>query len=102
MYSRSYGPGRYDPTYEEGGQDYPIGYVRWTEGRNLEAFVDLLATDAGCAAADHAPLPRSSRRPGLRADHRKTPEPFPGSAADLPGSRGRTAGSGTPGAEFSL
>jgi predicted dehydrogenase len=43
--SRSYGPGRYDPTYEEGGQDYPIGYVRWTEGRNLEAFVDLLDSD---------------------------------------------------------
>jgi predicted dehydrogenase len=42
--SRSYGPGRYDPAYEEGGQDYPIGYVRWTEGRNLEAFVDLLAS----------------------------------------------------------
>lgn len=41
--SRSYGPGRYDPTYEEKGQDYPIGYVRWTEGRNLSAFVDLLA-----------------------------------------------------------
>jgi len=41
--SRSYGPGRYDPGYEERGQDYPIGYVRWTEGRNLEAFVDLLA-----------------------------------------------------------
>jgi predicted dehydrogenase/threonine dehydrogenase-like Zn-dependent dehydrogenase len=41
--SRSYGPGRYDPTYEESGQDYPIGYVRWTEGRNMEAFVDLLA-----------------------------------------------------------
>jgi threonine dehydrogenase-like Zn-dependent dehydrogenase len=43
--SRSYGPGRYDPTYEEKGKDYPIGYVRWTEGRNLEAFVDLLATN---------------------------------------------------------
>jgi predicted dehydrogenase/threonine dehydrogenase-like Zn-dependent dehydrogenase len=42
--SRSYGPGRYDPSYEEGGQDYPIGYVRWTEGRNMEAFVDLLAS----------------------------------------------------------
>jgi predicted dehydrogenase/threonine dehydrogenase-like Zn-dependent dehydrogenase len=41
--SRSYGPGRYDPAYEEGGQDYPIGFVRWTEGRNLEAFIDLLA-----------------------------------------------------------
>jgi predicted dehydrogenase/threonine dehydrogenase-like Zn-dependent dehydrogenase len=41
--SRSYGPGRYDPFYEEAGQDYPIGYVRWTEGRNLEAFVELLS-----------------------------------------------------------
>ncbi|HEB66230.1 MAG TPA: zinc-binding alcohol dehydrogenase, partial [Chloroflexi bacterium] len=42
--SRSYGPGRYDPQYEEAGQDYPLGYVRWTEGRNLEAVVDLLAS----------------------------------------------------------
>jgi predicted dehydrogenase len=41
--SRSYGPGRYDPLYEEAGVDYPPGYVRWTEGRNLEAVVDLLA-----------------------------------------------------------
>ena len=40
--SRSSGPGRYDPQYEEEGHDYPLGYVRWTEGRNLEAFVDLL------------------------------------------------------------
>ena len=40
--ARSYGPGRYDKTYEEIGGDYPIGYVRWTEGRNLEAIVDLL------------------------------------------------------------
>ncbi len=43
--SRSYGPGRYDPVYEEGGQDYPFGYVRWTEGRNMQAFVELLAQD---------------------------------------------------------
>ena len=43
--SRSYGPGRYDPAYEEGGKDYPIGYVRWTEGRNMEALVELLAGD---------------------------------------------------------
>lgn len=40
--SCSYGPGRYDPTYEEEGQDYPYGYVRWTENRNMEAFVKLL------------------------------------------------------------
>ena len=39
----SYGPGRYDPEYEERGHDYPFAYVRWTEGRNLEAFLDLVA-----------------------------------------------------------
>jgi predicted dehydrogenase/threonine dehydrogenase-like Zn-dependent dehydrogenase len=41
--SRSYGPGRYDRHYEERGLDYPIGYVRWTERRNLAAFVAMLA-----------------------------------------------------------
>lgn len=41
--SRSYGPGRYDLNYEEQGEDYPLGYVRWTEGRNFEAVVDLMA-----------------------------------------------------------
>jgi len=41
--SRSYGPGRYDSAYEQKGRDYPIGYVRWTETRNMEAFVQLLA-----------------------------------------------------------
>jgi predicted dehydrogenase/threonine dehydrogenase-like Zn-dependent dehydrogenase len=41
--SRSYGPGRYDPGYEEQGNDYPIGYVRWTEKRNMEAFLKLVA-----------------------------------------------------------
>jgi predicted dehydrogenase len=41
--SRSYGPGRYDRTYEEDGVDYPLGYVRWTEQRNMEAFLDLVA-----------------------------------------------------------
>jgi predicted dehydrogenase/threonine dehydrogenase-like Zn-dependent dehydrogenase len=42
--SRSYGPGRYDPGYEERGQDYPIGYVRWTERRNMEAVLRAIAT----------------------------------------------------------
>jgi predicted dehydrogenase/threonine dehydrogenase-like Zn-dependent dehydrogenase len=41
--SRSYGPGRYDSAYEQKGIDYPIGYVRWTETRNMEAFLQLLA-----------------------------------------------------------
>jgi predicted dehydrogenase/threonine dehydrogenase-like Zn-dependent dehydrogenase len=42
-FARSYGPGRYDPSYEAWGVDYPAGQVRWTEGRNLEAVLDLLA-----------------------------------------------------------
>lgn len=41
--SMSYGPGRYDAEYEERGHDYPFSYVRWTEGRNIEAFLDLVA-----------------------------------------------------------
>jgi len=41
--SRSYGPGRYDAAYEQKGRDYPIGYVRWTENRNMDAFLQLLA-----------------------------------------------------------
>jgi predicted dehydrogenase/threonine dehydrogenase-like Zn-dependent dehydrogenase len=44
--SRSYGPGRYDHQYEEEGVDYPIGYVRWTERRNMEAFLQFLASGA--------------------------------------------------------
>lgn len=41
--SRSYGPGRYDDRYEERGLDYPFAYVRWTEGRNMETYLDLVA-----------------------------------------------------------
>jgi len=41
--SRSYGPGRYDSTYEEQGVDYPIGYIRWTEQRNMREFLNLVA-----------------------------------------------------------
>jgi predicted dehydrogenase/threonine dehydrogenase-like Zn-dependent dehydrogenase len=41
--STSYGPGRYDPLYEEAGQDYPLGYVRWTENRNMQAYLEMLA-----------------------------------------------------------
>ncbi len=42
--SLSYGPGRYDPEYEDAGHDYPYGYVRWTEQRNMKAFLDLVAS----------------------------------------------------------
>ncbi len=41
--SSSYGPGRYDPNYEEKGNDYPIGFVRWTQQRNFEAVLDMMA-----------------------------------------------------------
>ncbi|MET8393285.1 bi-domain-containing oxidoreductase [Streptomyces anthocyanicus] len=51
-FSRSYGPGRYDPEYELEGRDYPIGYVRWTERRNLACFLDLVAR----GRVDVAPL----------------------------------------------
>jgi predicted dehydrogenase/threonine dehydrogenase-like Zn-dependent dehydrogenase len=44
--SCSYGPGRYDPAYEEGAQDYPLPYVRWTEQRNFEAVLSLMASGA--------------------------------------------------------
>lgn len=50
--SCSYGPGRYDPGYEEAGHDYPVGFVRWTEQRNFEAVLDLMAA----GALDVAPL----------------------------------------------
>jgi predicted dehydrogenase len=42
--SRAYGPGSYDPSYERGGRDYPSSYVRWTENRNMEEFLRLIAT----------------------------------------------------------
>ena len=45
LFARSYGPGRYEPSYEAWGVDYPAGQVRWTEGRNQEAVLDLLAAD---------------------------------------------------------
>jgi len=44
--SCSYGPGRYDPFYEDEGNDYPIGFVRWTEKRNFEAILDMLASNS--------------------------------------------------------
>ena len=43
-FARSYGPGRYEPSYEAWGVDFPVGQVRWTEGRNFEAVLDLLAS----------------------------------------------------------
>ncbi|RIK96467.1 MAG: oxidoreductase, partial [Proteobacteria bacterium] len=86
--SCSYGPGRYDPSYEEGGLDYPYGFVRWTENRNMEAFLDLVARGrvdpAHLVAAEHpleeAPAAFAAAKAG--ADARvalvlRYPEPAP-------------------------
>jgi predicted dehydrogenase/threonine dehydrogenase-like Zn-dependent dehydrogenase len=58
-FSRSYGPGRYDPAYEWAGADYPIGYVRWTEQRNFEACLQLMRTgdlDVGALTTQRVPF----------------------------------------------
>ncbi len=85
--SRSYGPGRYDKNYEEGGADYPIGYVRWTEQRNLSAFLEILAEEA----FDVHPL-ISHRFPIERAEEAyvllssENADPFLGVVLTYPGS----------------
>ena len=60
--SMSYGPGRYDPNYEEKGQDYPLAYVRWTERRNMSAFLELVA-DGKVTPPRSSPIASASRRP---------------------------------------
>jgi predicted dehydrogenase/threonine dehydrogenase-like Zn-dependent dehydrogenase len=62
-YSRSYGPGRYDPAYEEHGHDYPIGYVRWTEQRNLGEFLRLVRdgrVDVDTLTTHHFPVDQAA------------------------------------------
>ncbi len=61
--SCSYGPGRYDPFYEEQGQDYPVGFVRWTEQRNFEAVLDMMASralDVSSLVSHRFPLARAA------------------------------------------
>ena len=74
--SSSYGPGRYDPNYEEKGQDYPIGFVRWTAQRNFEAVLDMMAS----GRVDAGPL--ISHRFGL-ADAEKAYEVMGGETPSL-------------------
>ena len=62
--SCSYGPGRYDPDYEERGQDYPLGFVRWTENRNMEAVLDMMAQrklNVGALITHRIPVEESLR-----------------------------------------
>ena len=66
--SRSYGPGRYDPSYEEAGIDYPFSFVRWTEQRNLGEFVRLLSTgllDLGPIITHRLPISSGEKAYGL-------------------------------------
>src|SRR5712691_2888284 len=61
--SRSHGPGRYDAAYEQKGRDYPIGYARWTENRNMEAFLQLIAdgkVDVKSLITHRVPIERAS------------------------------------------
>lgn len=83
--SRSYGPGRYDSEYEEKGHDYPIGYVRWTEGRNLGAVLHLLATnllDFSALITHRFPIEEAVRAYEVIAG--KTGEPFLGVIIEYP------------------
>lgn len=77
--SRSYGPGRYDAAYEQKGRDYPIGYVRWTETRNMETFLRLLADrkiDVGGLITHRFPVDRAQNAYDLITG--KLREPFLG------------------------
>jgi predicted dehydrogenase/threonine dehydrogenase-like Zn-dependent dehydrogenase len=71
--SCSYGPGRHDPAYESAGQDYPIGFVRWTEQRNFEAVLDMLSEgrlDVAPLISHRFTLERASEAYALVAEHK--------------------------------
>lgn len=75
--SRSYGPGRYDAAYEQKGRDYPIGYVRWTETRNMEAFLQLIGDgklNLGSLITHRFPIEQAARAYDLISG--RTSEPF--------------------------
>ena len=84
-YSRAYGPGSYDTNYEKGRVDYPFGYVRWTEKRNLEEFIRLLKRGRGRpGASDRRGLPGGTGSGALRRHTRPHPSRRGGSHLVLP------------------
>jgi predicted dehydrogenase/threonine dehydrogenase-like Zn-dependent dehydrogenase len=75
--STSYGPGRYDRSYEEDGNDYPISYVRWTENRNMSEYIQLLS--AGCVRVDpllNVRMPLEQASDAYDALRGQTPRPI--------------------------
>lgn len=76
MISCSYGPGRYDPSYEEGGADYPLAYVRFTEQRNMQTFLQLIAQkklDVARLITHRFPLEQAGDAYGLIEGERREP-----------------------------
>ena len=76
LLSRAYGPGRYDPAYEDHGQDYPSAYVRWTEERNFGAFLELCAdrrVDVRPLITHRFPIDRAEAAYALLSGERKEP-----------------------------
>ena len=90
--SRAYGPGRYDVEYEEKGHDYPIGYVRWTEQRNMEAVLHLLASGTlNFQALITHRFPIEQADLGYDLISGKTGEPFLGAIINYPNRPSMTA-----------
>ena len=88
--SRSYGPGRYDLNYEEQSNDYPLGYVRWTEGRNFEAVLDLMARrqlQVKPLITHRFPIEQAAR--AYEVITAKNEEPFLGVVLTYPDSEGK-------------
>lgn len=84
-FARSYGPGRYDTLYEEKGLDYPYGYVRWTENRNMESFVRLLAqkkVDTGAVTTHRFKIEEAGKAYDLITGKTKSAEKYVGILLD--------------------
>lgn len=87
LQSRSYGPGRYDPQYEDKGHDYPAGYVRWTEQRNMEAFLDLIADrriDMAMLTTHRFPIDQATTAYELVTGEKKTEDMIVGVLLNYP------------------